>query len=138
MTETNARRRADIGRVILLAEGALLLLLGVGAGFVPTPPGQVAVTAGFQINQLHAIALAVTGILALAVTARRRFTLPFTLLQFLAYGAAFLYGANIQGQHTPDPWQFNEADSWLHLGVAVVALIIAFTVGVAKRAQPAE
>ncbi|MFI9386945.1 DUF4383 domain-containing protein [Kutzneria sp. NPDC052558] len=129
MTETSFRSRADASRLILLAEGILLMLLGVVAGFVPTPPGDVAVVAGFQINQLHAIALAITGLLAVLVSVRRRLVLPFAVLQLLAYGAAFLYGANIQGQRTPDGWQFNQADSWLHLGIAVVALVIAITVG---------
>ena len=138
MTETSFRGRADAGRIVLLAEGILLLLLGAVAGFLPTPPGQVATVAGFQINQLHAVALAVTGLLALVVTVRRRFVLPFALLQLLAYGAAYLYGANIQGQHTPDAWRFNQADSWLHLGLAVLALVIVFTVGAAKRPRHAK
>jgi hypothetical protein len=132
MSDTSVRKRIDVGRALLVTEGLLLLLLGLGAGFVPSTP---AVVAGFQVNQPHAIALAVTGIAALTVATTRRLVLPFALLQFLAYSAAFLYGANIQGQHTNDVWQFNQPDSWLHLGVAVLALVIAFAVGAAKGAR---
>lgn len=137
MSETTVRRRVDVGRVILVVEGILLLLLGVAA--LVTARGMVV---GFQVNGPHGIALAVTGLLALTVAATRRLVLPFALAQLLAYGAAYLYGSNIQGQHTGDMWQFNQADSWLHLGIAVLALVIAFSVAAAKgarrRARPAE
>lgn len=120
---------ADAARVILVVEGVLLLLLGV-AGLVG--PGPVA---GFQVNQLHGIALGVTGLVALAVAVTRRLVLPFAVLQFLVYGAAYLYGANIQGQRTGDVWQFNQPDSWLHLGAAIVALVIAVSVAAARGAR---
>jgi hypothetical protein len=126
MTETSVRRRVDVGRAILVVEGLLLLLLGIGG---VAAGGAVA---GFQVNLPHGIALAVTGCAALVVAATRRLVLPFALLQLVAYGAAYLYGANIQGQHTGDVWQFNQADSWLHLGMAVVALVIAFAVSAAR------
>jgi uncharacterized membrane protein len=90
---------------------------------------------GFQVNQPHAIVLAATGLVALIVAATRRLVLPFALLQLLVYGAAFLYGSNIQGQHTGDMWQFNQADSWLHLGIAIIALVIAFAVAAARGAR---
>jgi Domain of unknown function (DUF4383) len=116
--------------VILVLEGLALLLLGVVALMTGS-----AMVAGFQINQPHAIGLAVTGLLALVVAATRRLVLPFAVLQLLVYGAAFLYGSNIQGQHTGDMWQFNQADSWLHLGLAVVALVIGFAVAAARGAR---
>ncbi|GAA3438707.1 hypothetical protein GCM10018954_083260 [Kutzneria kofuensis] len=124
------RRRVDVGRAILVAEGILLLLLGLAA--LMTGNGTVV---GFQVNQPHGIALAVTGFVALVVAATRRLVLPFAVLQFLVYGAAYLYGSNIQGQHTGDMWQFNQADSWLHLGLAVVALVIGFAVAAARGAR---
>jgi glucan phosphoethanolaminetransferase (alkaline phosphatase superfamily) len=130
MSETSVRRRVDVGRVILVVEGVLLLLLGVAA--LVTAKG---VVAGFQVNLPHAIALAATGLVALTVAATRRLVLPFAVVQLLVYGAAFLYGANIQGQHTGDMWQFNQADSWLHLGVAIVALVIGFAVAAARGAR---
>ncbi|HEY0497752.1 MAG TPA: DUF4383 domain-containing protein [Kutzneria sp.] len=130
MSETRVRRRVDVGRVILVAEGILLLLLGIAA--LVTGQG---VVVGFQVNQPHAIVLAATGLVALIVAATRRLVLPFALLQLLVYGAAFLYGSNIQGQHTGDMWQFNQADSWLHLGIAIIALVIAFAVAAARGAR---
>jgi uncharacterized membrane protein len=130
MSETRVRRRVDVGRVILVVEGILLLLLGIAA--LVTAQGMVV---GFQVNQPHAIVLAATGLVALTVAATRRLVLPFALLQLLVYGAAFLYGSNIQGQHTGDRWQFNQADSWLHLGTAIIALVIAFAVAAARGAR---
>jgi hypothetical protein len=130
MSDTSVRRRVDVARAILTVEGILLLLLGV-AGLVVGER-----VAGFQVNLPHGIALVVLGGLALAVVATRRLVLPFAVAQLVAAGAAYLYGSNIQGQRTGDPWQFNQADSWLHLGLAVLALVIAATVAAARGARP--
>ena len=130
MSDTTVRRRVDVSRVILVVEGVLLVLLGV-AGLLAANDMVV----GFEVSRPHAIALVVTGGLAVLVAAWRRLVLVFAVLQFLAYGAAFLYGSNIHGQHTGDLWRFNQPDSWLHLGVAVVSLVIAFTVAAARGAH---
>ncbi|MFC0438210.1 DUF4383 domain-containing protein [Kutzneria buriramensis] len=130
MSDTTVRRRVDVGRVILVVEGILLVLLGV-AGLL----GANDLVLGFALNRPHAIALVVTGGLALLVAVRRRLVLVFAVLQFLAYGAAFLYGASTQGRPADDMWRFNQPDSWLHLGVAIVSLVIAYTVAAARGAH---
>lgn len=133
----SARARADESQFrsmapsqwLALATSVLFIAVGI-AGFVVTgfddfaehDTGETLI--GFEVNPLHNIVHLVLGLIGLGLVWRVRGALTYGVLVAVGYGAAFVYGLFA----LDEDWDFlslNEADNWLHLGLAVLGLIIA-------------
>jgi Kef-type K+ transport system membrane component KefB len=109
-------------RFILLAEGVVLIALGIwaaiaAAGYHGTAPDGAAVL-GMRFTMIHALVILGTGVLALVATADRRLGLAFAALQTVAYLLVFIISAG-------DLNSFSDgADSILHGVLATVGLVL--------------
>lgn len=115
--------------------GLIYLAIGI-IGFVVTGISDFTGTdhtlLGFGTNPLHNIVHLGLGALGLIMMVRSASARLFGWILFVAYGAAFLWGLSIQGVFATNPLSglgnplnLNIADNWLHLGSAVVGLLVA-------------
>jgi hypothetical protein len=87
---------------------------------------------GFAINPMHNLVHVVVGLLGLLLATGSGRARTFGWLLFLGYGVAFVWGLMVTGVLSSNPVAgignplgLNSADNWLHLGSAVVGLVIA-------------
>ena len=115
---------------LALVVGVVYLLVGA-AGFAVTglngfmEHDDSVTLLGFAINPLHNIVHVVVGILGISLWAWSGSARLFGWLLLLGYGAAFVYGLFAVGNPEINYLNINEADNWLHLGSAVIGLLIA-------------
>ncbi|WP_454858706.1 DUF4383 domain-containing protein [Promicromonospora soli] len=115
---------------LALIVGVVFLLIGA-AGFIVT--GFSDVTGrdeserllGFAVNPLHNAVHLLIGILGVSLWASSAGARVFGWILLLVYGAAFVYGLYAVDNPEIDYLNTNDADNWLHLGGAVVGLLIA-------------
>ncbi|MFD1507145.1 DUF4383 domain-containing protein [Georgenia yuyongxinii] len=79
----------------------------------------------FTVNPLHNIVHVVVGVLGVLLWAASATARIYGWLLFLGYGAVFVYGLFAVGNPDIDLLHLNQADNWLHLGTALVGLLIA-------------
>jgi hypothetical protein len=79
----------------------------------------------FTVNPLHNVVHTVVGVLGLLLWAASPTARIYGWLLFLGYGAVFVYGLFAVDNPDVDLLHLNQADNWLHLGAAVVGLLIA-------------
>lgn len=135
------------GQLTAMAAGAVLGLVGV-LGFIPGVTQHVAFKAGerFSGPGSHAMLLGVfqTSVLAnliflgfailggvsgfFALTARLYFFVAAVVFAFLG-----IYGLSIDRSSAANFLPMNAADNWLHLGIAVVMLIVGVGVSLPRR-----
>ncbi|MFD6140239.1 DUF4383 domain-containing protein [Promicromonospora sp. NPDC060271] len=115
---------------LALIVGVVYLLVGVAgfavtglSGFMEHDDSQTLL--GFAINPLHNIVHVVIGILGISLWAWSGSARIFGWLLLLGYGAAFVYGLYAVDNPEMNYLNINEADNWLHLGSAVLGLLIA-------------
>ena len=133
MTHTTAvRRRRGAHQWLALVVGIVYLLVGIAgffvtgfdmAGFTEHDPDQALL--GFAINPLHNIVHLVIGILGIGAWSRSASARTFGWLLLIGYGAAFVYGLFAVDNPEINYLNINHADNWLHLGSALVGLLIA-------------
>lgn len=110
--------------------GLVFITIGV-MGFLPeyTPNGNL--FGIFEVDHMHNIVHVVSGTLALLAAGCARASKVYFILLGLVYAAitflGFWYDGDIFG-HT----HFNPADNYLHLGIAIVSLLIGFGLKVKK------
>jgi hypothetical protein len=132
-TSSSARARSEIdwgpAEILTLLLGIVLTAVGI-AGLVETGFDNFAAhdageeILGFHVNPLHSIVHLVLGGLGLVAWMRRPWALAYGTLTLVGYGAAAIYGVFA----IDEEWDFlalNEADNWLHLGLAALGLVIA-------------
>ncbi|MFS0852046.1 DUF4383 domain-containing protein [Microbacterium sp. 179-I 3D4 NHS] len=142
MTDT-ARSHRYAGTPIqktALIVGIVFLLVGI-AGFIPgvthsaehlhgAGAGSEAHLLGvFQVSVLHNfvhLAFAVAGI---ALAARPRASRLYLIIGGLAYLVVWLYGLIAVGNEQLNFIPVNDADNWLHLGLAVGMVLLGIFVG---------
>ncbi|MFC4628552.1 DUF4383 domain-containing protein [Promicromonospora alba] len=111
-----------VGVVYLLVGAAGFAVTGLD-GFMEHDDTQTLL--GFAINPLHNIVHVVIGILGISLWAWSGSARLFGWLLLLGYGAAFAYGLFAVDNPGINYLNINEADNWLHLGSAVIGLLIA-------------
>jgi hypothetical protein len=87
---------------------------------------------GFAVNPIHNLVHVVVGLLGLILATGSGRSRTFGWLLFLGYGVVFVWGLTVTRILTTNPvaalgnpLDLNTADNWLHLGSAVVGLVIA-------------
>jgi hypothetical protein len=84
-------------RIILVAEGVVLLVLGiwaiVAASLYHGAASDGAPVLVFRFTMIHAVVILVTGLLAFAATSNRRFGLFFSVVQTVGYLFVFIISA---------------------------------------------
>ncbi|GAB1511684.1 DUF4383 domain-containing protein [Actinophytocola sp. KF-1] len=130
------------GRLASAAAGAVFLLVGV-LGFLPwATTGHDGMTfAGhestaelfgvFQVSVLHNLLHVAFGVAGLALATSARGARVFLVGGGLVYVALFAYGLVVA--RDADVVPVNAADNWLHLGLAVGLLALAFLAGTPRR-----
>lgn len=109
-------------RVLLIAEGVLLAVLGVwgaiaAAGYHGSAPDGAAVL-GLRFTMVHALVILGTGVLAVVAASNRRLGLTFSALQTVCYLFVFIISAGNRNS-------FSDAnDSILHGALAAVGLLL--------------
>lgn len=117
-------------RILALVIGAAYLLLGI-IGFTITGLGNWfdnntdQAVFGFEINGAHNIVHLAIGALGLLLAWRLGGARTFGWLLFVGYGAAFVYGLLAVDRPNLNFLSLNVADNWLHLGSALLGLVIA-------------
>ncbi len=117
-------------RILALVIGAAYLLIGI-FGFTITGLGNWFdnntndEVLGFEINGAHNIVHLAIGALGLLLAWRLGGARTFGWLLFVGYGAAFVYGLLAVDRPDLNFLSLNVADNWLHLGSALLGLLIA-------------
>lgn len=116
--------------------GLVYLVFGV-VGFARTGLGDFAGhqdvhVLGFLVNPLHNLVNVVVGILGLLTATYSGLARTYGWLLFLGFGLVAVWGLMITGvissnpvSNLGNPLNLNDADNWLHVGTAVLGLIIA-------------
>ncbi|NKQ54813.1 DUF4383 domain-containing protein [Amycolatopsis sp. K13G38] len=131
-------RKKGVQPVQVLAGIVGLVYLAVGVvgfartGFSDFTGNQQQVLLGFMINPLHNLVHVVVGAIGLLAAASSGLSRTFGWVLFLAYGVVAIWGLMITGVISTNPvsglgnpLNLNAADNWLHIGSALVGLIIA-------------
>lgn len=131
---TTVRARRGVHQWLALVVGLVFLVIGIAGFFVTGFPSDVDsltthdaddVLLGFAINPLHNIVHIVLGILGLLLWPTSGGARTYGWILFIGYGAVFVYGLLVVDGRVDDLLHINHADNWLHLGTAVVGLLIA-------------
>ncbi|MDQ2587766.1 DUF4383 domain-containing protein [Saccharothrix yanglingensis] len=129
--------------------GLVFLAFGV-VGFLRTGFGdfagdQHAMVLGFAVNPLHNTIHLAFGVLGLLMATGSGLARLYGWIVFLAYGAVLLWGLALAGVFSGNPVSglgnplaLNTNDNWLHLGFAVVGLLIAVLPARRKIVVPEE
>lgn len=87
---------------------------------------------GFMVNPLHNLVHVVVGLLGLLLATSSGLARTYGWLLFAGFGVAAIWGLMITGVISSNPvpglgnpLHLNAADNWLHLGSAVLGLIVA-------------
>ncbi|TNC23452.1 DUF4383 domain-containing protein [Amycolatopsis alkalitolerans] len=116
--------------------GLVYLVIGI-IGFTRTGFGNFAGhhdvrLLGFMINPLHNVVHVVVGGLGLLAALSSGLSRTFGWILFIGYGLVAIWGLMITGVISSNPlsgWgnplDLNDADNWLHIGSAVLGLIMA-------------
>lgn len=123
------------------AVGAIFLLAGI-AGFIPglTTNYDGMMFAGhessaeligvFNVSILHNLVHVAFGLAGLALARSWATARNFLLVGGVVYAGLWVYGLVVQGEMTNANFvPLNEADNWLHLGLAAVMLALGFGLG---------
>jgi hypothetical protein len=141
---TRPARRLTYAQVLAALTGVVLVAVGV-AGFFVTDwetwddfshhaTGDELL--GFELNPLHNVVHIVLGVLGLLAWRSLRASIGYGALLAIGYGAVFVFGLFALDEE----WNFlslNEADNWLHLGLAVLGAVIA-ALGAAEQRRMLE
>ncbi len=117
-------------RTLAFVIGAAYLLVGI-IGFTITGLGNWFASdtdesvLGFEVNGAHNIVHLAIGALGLLLAARLGGARTYGWLLFLGYGAAFVYGLFAVNRPNLNFLSLNPPDNWLHLGSALLGLLIA-------------
>jgi hypothetical protein len=123
-------------QVLAALIGLVYLAAGV-VGFARTGLGDFAghqqlMLLGFMINPLHNLVHVVVGVLGLLGAMSSGLSRTFGWLLFLGFGLLSVWGLMITGvisanpvSNLGNPLNLNGSDNWLHIGTAVLGLIVA-------------
>ncbi|MTD57471.1 DUF4383 domain-containing protein [Amycolatopsis pithecellobii] len=123
-------------QVIAGLVGLLYLAFGiyglVRTGFANFAGRHDVLVLGFMINPLHSVMNVVAGVLGLLMASSSGLSRTYGWILFIGFGLVGVWGLMITGMIASHPlsgWgnplNLNDSDNWLHLGTAVVGLIMA-------------
>ncbi|MCF4123557.1 DUF4383 domain-containing protein [Antribacter sp. KLBMP9083] len=130
--QTTVRRARGVHQWLALVVGLVFLVVGVAGffvtgfdmdGFTETDHDQTLLV--FAVNPLHNIVHVVIGLLGVMLWPSSGGARTFGWLLAIGYGATFVYGLLVLDDRMTDYLNLNEEDNWLHLGSAIVGLLIA-------------
>jgi hypothetical protein len=142
-----ARRRTTVGtdrgvewatwmRRAALAFGVVFLVVGI-AGFIPglTSDVDAMEAAGhesgaellgiFQVSVLHNVLHILLGLVGIAAYRRWEWARTYLLVGGIAYAGLAVYGALVDHDADANFVPLNDADDWLHLGLAIAMIGLA-------------
>jgi hypothetical protein len=123
-------RQAALGQLVATVVAAVFLLVGV-MGFIPglTTDYDEMEFAGhdsgamllgiFQVSVLHNIVHLLFGVVGLALARTLAGVRAFLIVGGLVYAALWVYGLVADDEDSANFVPVNQADDWLHLGLAV-------------------
>ncbi|ASR34823.1 hypothetical protein BAY61_07370 [Prauserella marina] len=124
-----AQLLAGLVGLVYLAFGIVGLVITGFGGFTAA---QHSMLLGFSVNPLHNVVSIVVGVLGLLFATRSGLARTYGWLLFLGFGVLLVWGMAITGVFSSNPVSglgnplaLNTADNWLHLGTALVGLLIA-------------
>ncbi len=135
---STSRSAADTGTTstrephqwLALIIGAVYLLVGLAgfavtgfSGFTEHDHSQTLL--GFAVNPLHNIVHLVIGALGLLLWSRSASARTFGWILAVGYGATFVYGLVVANRPDLNILNINGADNGLHIGSALIGLVIA-------------
>jgi hypothetical protein len=104
----------------------------IRTGFSDFIGSNSATVLGFSVNPLYNLGFVLLGAFGLLLTLGSGRSRMFGILTFVAFGALFVWGLMITGtvstnpvSQAGNPFNLNGPDNWLHLGLAVLGLLIA-------------
>ncbi|HWD01015.1 MAG TPA: DUF4383 domain-containing protein [Amycolatopsis sp.] len=123
-------------QVLAAVVGVVFLVFGVigfaRTGFSNFTGHHVAEFWRFSANPMNNLVHVVTGLVGLLLAFGPARARVFGWLLFLGYGVLFVWGLTITGvvsarlfENAGNPLDLKNADNWLHLGIAVLGLVIA-------------
>jgi hypothetical protein len=136
--------RAKALRWAALAFGVVFTLVGI-AGFIPglTSDVDAMEMAGhesesellgiFQVSVLHNVLHLLLGIAGILAWRRWTWARTYLLLGGLAYALLAAYGALVEHDADANFVPLNDADDWLHLGLAAVMIILGLALTPRRR-----
>nr|WP_314840861.1 DUF4383 domain-containing protein [uncultured Microbacterium sp.] len=132
-----------------LIVGIVFLLVGI-AGFIPglTHPhdqlhgagahSEAALLGVFQVSVLHNLVHLLFGVAGIATAARAKAARLYLIIGGLAYLVVFLYGLIAVNNEAINFLPVNEADNWLHLGLAVGMVLLGIFVSRPSRIERSD
>lgn len=145
-TERMGVRYAQTGvQKAALIAGIVFLVVGI-AGFIPglTTNIETMEFAGhhsgalllgvFQVSILHNIVHLLFGIAGVAFATTFGGSKHYLIWGGVIYAVLWIYGLFFAGDHPANFVPLNDADNWLHLGLAVVMILLGVFLG--RRAEP--
>ena len=121
-------------RILAALAGIAFIVFGV-VGFTRTGVGDWSTHSfvlGFSVNPLHNLVHVAVGVLGLLMALGSGLARLYGWLLFLGYGAIFVWGLMITGvlaqnpaSQFGNPLALNTNDNWLHLGLAILGLLLA-------------
>lgn len=148
MTAATTASRTRTGRtpvqIVALVVGVVFLLVGV-AGFIPglttdyssmsfAGTGSMAMLLGvFQVSVLHNIVHLLFGIVGVAAARTPRASKRYLIIGGIVYAVLWLYGLLIGMGSSANFVPLNNADNWLHLGLAIGMILLGIVVPGTRR-----
>jgi hypothetical protein len=121
--------KAKVPKTLALIIGVVYTLIGVLGFFVTGFDNFAAETdevlLGFEVNPLHNIVHLAVGVAGLVMSRKLAAARTYGWLLAIVYGATFLYGLIAVGNPDINLLSLNQADNFLHLGSALLGLLIA-------------
>lgn len=103
--------------------GILLIVVGI-LGFVPTATPHHLLLGIFMVDPLHNLVHIITGVIALFAATSANYARLFFQVFGVIYAILTILGFALKGDLVY--LHLNMADSWLHLVIAIVFLLIGF------------
>ena len=135
-----AMARRSPARAVTLLFGAVFLLIGV-AGFIPGltshygdlgfagPDSTAELLGTFQVSVLHNLVHLAFGVAGIVLARTFNSARSYLIGGGIVYLLLFIYGLVIDHDSSANFVPVNDADNWLHLGLAVAMIALGATLG---------
>ena len=134
-TRSTSARKRSATEVVALVFGVVFLVVGI-AGFIPgiTTDYDTMTWAGhhsdakllgiFEVSVLHNIIHLAFGVAGIVMSRSMRLARTYLIAGGVVYFAVWIYGVSINRDDAANFIPVNDADNWLHLGLAVAMIVI--------------
>lgn len=134
-TRTVSGRQRSATEIVALAFGVVFLVVGV-LGFIPgiTTDYDTMTWAGqnsdakllgvFEVSVLHNLVHLAFGVVGILMARRIERARMYLIAGGVIYFAVWIYGVTINHDDAANFLPVNDADNWLHLGIAVAMIVI--------------